>query len=157
LENLIAGCFGLLLGVVGLITGVTQLRNRAAFKHWNTVPGSVIERGTYVPQFATLSVPAFRHAPLVKYRYVVDGKEFINNSIYPARIQSPQQNTIKWARKKAESFPDNVVVHYNPENAGESYLVLTSTWMLVVVIASSCLVMLVGGLFLLSWLMKTQV
>ena len=154
MENLIAGCFGMLIGVVGVWTGFKQLRNRTVLQNWKTVTGRVIERGTYVPQFAMLSVPAFRHAPLVKYRYTVDGKEFVSSSIHPDRIQRPQHNTIKWARQKAEKFADEVVVHYNPENASESYLVLTSTWVLMLVIASSCVVMLVGGLFLLSWLMK---
>jgi hypothetical protein len=153
-EKLIAGCFGLLLGVVGVITGFRQLRNREVLKRWKTVQGSVVERGTYIPDFAMVSVPAFRHAPLVKYRYVIDGKEFISNSIYPERIQRPQHSSIKWAQKKAETFADDVVVHYNPENASESYLVLTSMWTLILVIGASCLVMLIGGLFLLSWAMR---
>jgi hypothetical protein len=151
IENLVAGVFALLVGVVGLLTGFRQLRSRAVLKKWKTVPGSVSERGTYIPQFAMLSVPAFRHAPLVKYRYIVDGKEFISNSISPERIQRPQHNTIKWAQKRAESFPDDVVVHYNSEDPGESYLVLTPRWILFVVVGSSCVVLVIGGLFLLSW------
>ena len=154
IENLVAGVFALLIGVVGLLTGLRQLRTRAVLKSWKTVPGSVSERGTYIPQFAMLSVPAFRHAPLVKYRYIVDGKEFISSSISPERIQRPQHNTIKWAQKRAQSFADQVVVHYNPDDPGESYLVLTPAWMLLIVVGASCLVLMIGGLFLLSWLVQ---
>jgi hypothetical protein len=153
-ENLIAGCFALLLGVVGLLTGLKQLRNRSVLKNWKTVDGNVVERGSYVPDFAMVSVPAYRHAPLVRYAYQVAEEKFVSTAIHPERIQRPQHNTLKWAQRKAESFPDQVVVHYNPENPGESYLVLTSTWMLLVIVGASCLVLLIGGLFLLSWAVK---
>jgi hypothetical protein len=153
-EDLIAGCFGLLLGVVGLLTGIKQLRNRSEFKNWKTTSGHVIERGTHVPNFAMLSVPAYRHAPLVKYSYQVDQKDFVSTSIWPERIQRPQHNTVKWAQKQAASYADQLVVHYNPYNPSESYLVLTSAWMLLMVVAASCLVLVIGGLFLLSWIVK---
>ncbi|HEY6802800.1 MAG TPA: DUF3592 domain-containing protein [Pyrinomonadaceae bacterium] len=149
-ENLIAGLFALLIGVVGLFTGLKQLRNRSALRGWKRTNGFVIERGTYVPEFAMVSVPAYRHAPLVRYRYEVDGKEFLSSSITPDRIQLPQHNTLAWATRKAASFPDEVVVRYNPEDPGESYLVLTPTWLLIVVVVASCLVLLIGLVFLLS-------
>ncbi|PWT89422.1 MAG: hypothetical protein C5B55_11435 [Blastocatellia bacterium] len=153
MENLIAGIFGLLLGAVGLWTGFKQLKNRAAFAHWKTTIGKVVERGTYQPSVATGGPPAFRHAPLVKYSYRVNGQDFVNNAIHPIRIQLPQRNTLKWAQKKAASFPDEVTIHYNPEAPGESYLVLTSRWILYVVVASACVCLLVGVLFLLAYLM----
>jgi hypothetical protein len=96
-----------------------------------------------------LGPPAFRHAPLVKYVYQVGGEEFTNDRIRPKRIQQPQHNTKKWAQKKAESFPDEVSVHYNPEDPSESFLVQTSRLMLYVVVGSSCLAILFGLLFLL--------
>jgi hypothetical protein len=149
-EHLFAGLFAFIIGGVGLFTGLKQLRNRSALRGWKQTNGSVIKRGTYVPDFAMVSVPAYRHAPLVRYRYEVAGQEIVSNSIAPDRIQRPQHNTLAWATKKAASFPDEVVVHYNPENPGESYLVLTSRWILIVVVLASCLVLLIGGLFLLS-------
>ena len=139
------------LGLVGLLTGFKQLRNRAVLRSWKTTRGRVIERGTYVPNFAMLSVPAYRHSPLVKYSYEVDGKQFSSNAITPERIQRPRHNTMKWAENRAQSFSDEVVVHYNPENPSESYLELTSRWTLWAVVGASCFVMLIGGLFLLSW------
>jgi len=148
MENLVAGLFGLLVGTVGVVTGVTQLKRRTRFNRWKTTSGRVIERGTYQPDIPMLSAPAFRYAPLVKYKYQVDGKEFVSNSILPKRIQAPQHSTIKWAQKKAESFPDEVAVYYNAEDPSESYLVQTSRATLCLVIIASCLVMFVGLLFL---------
>lgn len=149
MESLAAGIFSLLLGVVGLWTGLKQLRNRAMLDLWQTTPGRVIERGTYQPNVPASGPPAFRHAPLVRYSYQVNGKEFINNSIQPKRIQLPPHNTIAWARKKAESFPPEVVVHYNPEDPSESYLIQTSKWVLLTVVAVSLFVILVGVVILL--------
>lgn len=125
MENLWAGAFGLLIGIVGLLTGLKQLRNRATLNCWPTTRGKVIARGTYRPNIATLSTSGFRHAPLVKYVYRVDGTEFINDCIHPKRIQLPQHNTKKWAQKRAASFADEVMVHYNPADPSESFLVLT--------------------------------
>src|ERR1051325_2566515 len=125
MEAIIAGAFALLIGIVGLWTGFRQLRNHAALNRWHTTKGKVIERGTYQPNIATLSASAFRHAPLVRYAYQVDGQEFINDCIRPKRIQLPEHNTKRWAQKRAESFADEVTVHYNPEDPGESFLVQT--------------------------------
>src|SRR5215204_1506798 len=103
----------------------------------------------YQPDIPMLSARAFRYAPLVKYKYQVEGSEFVSNSVLPKRIQSPQHNTLKWAQKRANSFPDDVVVYYNPEDPAESYLVQTSKATLYTVIAASGLVILVGLAFLL--------
>jgi hypothetical protein len=97
-----------------------------------------------------LSTPAFNHAPLVKYAYRVGGREFVNDRIRPKRIQLPERNTRKWARKRAESFADEVTVHYNPADPGDSFLVQTTKGTLYTVIGASCLVILVGLSFLLT-------
>ena len=150
MEKIIALAFGLLIGIVGLWTGFRQLRNRAALNRWNTAKGKVIERGTYKPKIATLSAPAFQYAPLVKYVYQVDGKEFVNDCIHPKRIQLPEHSSKKWAQKKAESFADDVTVHYNPEDPSESFLVLTSKRKLYILIGCSCVAPLFGVMFFLT-------
>lgn len=150
MENLIAGIFGLVIGVVGVLTGFSLLKKRAQFNQWKTTKGKVIERGTYQPDIPMLSAPAFRYAPLVRYEYQVAGKNFVSNSILPKRIQAPQHSTIKWAKKKADSFPDEVTVYYNPEDPFETYLVMTSKTVLYIVIAAASLVILVGLIFLLA-------
>jgi hypothetical protein len=151
MEGIIARAFCLLIGIGGLWTGFMQLRNRAALNRWHTTKGRVVERGTYQPNIATLSVSAFRHAPLVKYVYHVHGKEFVNDRIRPKRTQLPEHSTKEWAQKKAGSFADEVIVHYNPEDPGESFLIQTSKGTLYTVIGISCLVLLFG---VMSFLMK---
>jgi len=153
-ESLIAGIFGLLLGLVGLATGLVQLRNRARFDRWKKTQGKVLERGTYEPNVPMSGPPAFRHSPLIKYEYEVDNRTFISDAIHPRRIQLPQHNTLKWAKKRAASFPDTLSVHYNPEDPAESYLVLTSKFSLFAIVIASCFAMLIGLLFLLDWSLK---
>jgi hypothetical protein len=149
MERIISAAFSLLIGTVGLWAGFKQLRNRTKLNQWPTTKGRVIERGTYQPLIPAAGPPAFRHSPLVKYVYQISGKEFINDSIRPKRIQLPRHNTKEWAQKMAESFPDEVTVIYNPEDPGESFLVQTPRAMLYIVIGASCLAILLGLLFLL--------
>jgi hypothetical protein len=149
MERIISAAFSFLIGTVGLWAGVKQLRNRTKLNHWPTTKGRVIERGTFQPDIPASGPPAFRHSPLVRYVYQVSGKEFTNDRIRPKRIQQPQHNTRKWAQKKADSFADDVTVHYNPEDPSESFLVQTSRAMLYIVCGASCLAILLGLLFLL--------
>lgn len=149
MEAIAAGAFSLLIGIVGLWTGFKQLRNRTELNRWSTTAGRVIERGTYQVSAAVRSAPAFRHAPLVKYVYQVNGREFVNDYINPKRIQLPSHNTKKWAEKRAASFADDVTVHYNPADPSESFLVQTPKRMLYIVIVASCLAILFGVTFFL--------
>lgn len=149
MEAIISCAFALLIGGVGVWAGFKQLRNRKVLNGWRTTRGKVLERGTYQPDVPSLGPPAFRYAPLVKYAYRVDGREFVNDCIRPKRIQLPQHNTREWARKKAASFADEVTVHYNPEDPSESFLVQTPKIMLYIVIVASCLAMMYGLMFLL--------
>jgi len=151
MENLIAGIFGLLLGLAGLWTGIKALKNRALADRWHTTNGRVMERGIYQPDQPMLSAPAFRYSPLVKYRYEVGGKEFVSQWILPRHIQLPRHNTKKWAQKQADSFPDELQVHYNPEDPAESYLTNASRTALYAVLIFSALAMLLGSLFLLKY------
>ena len=149
MEKLASGIFSLLLGGVGLWTGIRQLKNRALLSKWKTAPGKVIERGTYRPNITSLSASAFRYSPLVKYSYQVNGAEFINDVIHPRRIQLPRHSSRKWAQKQAESFPSEVLVYYNPDDPGESYLLMTSKVVLGTVVALGVLLILIGLVVLL--------
>jgi hypothetical protein len=149
MEKIAAGIFSLLLGSVGLWTGLRQLKNRRMLSKWKTAPGKVIERGTYRPKIASLSASAFRYSPLVKYSYQVNGAEFINDAIHPARIQLPRHSSRQWAQKQAETFPSEVMVYYNSENPGESYLIMTSKLVLATVVALGVLLILIGLVVLL--------
>jgi hypothetical protein len=149
MERIISAAFSFLIGSVGVLVGFKQLRNRTRLNQWPTTGGRVIERGTFVPDVPNTGPPAFRHSPLVKYVYEVSGKQFTSDRIRPKRIQLPQHNTKEWAQKRAESFADQVTVHYNPEDPSESFLVQTSRAMLYIVIGASGLAILFGLLFLL--------
>ncbi|HEX8162168.1 MAG TPA: DUF3592 domain-containing protein [Pyrinomonadaceae bacterium] len=149
MEATIAGAFALLIGGVGLWTGISLLRKRAVLDGWHTTTGRVIERGTVRATTGT-SPPAFGHAALVKYVYQVGGREFAGDCIRPKQIQLPEHSTQKWARERAASFPDEVTVHYNPENPAECFLVQTTKRTLYVVILASCLIILFGVMRLLA-------
>ena len=152
MENLISGIFGVLLGLAGLWTGFKLLKSRSLVELWQTTNGRVVERGTYKPNQPMLSAPAFRYAPLVRYSYQVNGKEFVSNSILPRRIQLPRHSTIKWAERQAQSFPDEVVVHFNADDPAESYLLNTSRGTVFIVLAASSFALLLGALFLIAWI-----
>lgn len=147
MEAIIVKVFCSLIGIVGLWTGFKQLRNRAALNQWNITKGKVIERGTYQPNIATLSRSAFRYAPLIKYVYQVGTHEYVNDCIHPKRIQLPEHSTLKWAKKQAELFADELTVHYNPADPNESFLMQTSKSKLYIVIGGSCLIILFGLFF----------
>jgi hypothetical protein len=149
MEAIFAAAFALLMGIVLLWTGLKQLRNRAALDRWPITKGRVIERGTYQPFIPAAGPPAFRHAPLVKYVYQVAGKEFGSTRIRPKRIQQPQHNTREWALRTANKFADEVSVHYNPEDPGESFLVQTPKILLYGLIGGSCFAILFGVVLLL--------
>jgi hypothetical protein len=149
MENVIAGIFGLLLGVAGFWTGVKALRRRAMVDRWHTTKGRVIERGVYQLNQPMLSAPAFRYSPLVKYTYQVNEKDFESDSILPSRIQSPRHSTKTWAQKQADSFAGEVIVHYNPTDPAEAYLVQVSKLMLYLLLLGSGVALVLGLLFLL--------
>ena len=135
MEGIFAGLFALLLAIVLMLTGLRQLKNRAALDRWPTTKGKVIERSTYQPYIPTAGPPAFRHSPLV---------------IRPQRIQQPQHNTKDWAQRTANKFPDQVDVHYNPEDPSESFLVQTPKTLLYTLIGGSCVGLLFGVMLLLT-------
>lgn len=152
MEAILSGIFGLLIGLGGLWAGVTALRSRAVLDRWKTTPGKVIERGTFQPSIATMSNNAYRYSPLVKYVYQVEAQEYTGDCIYPKRVQQPEHNTQDWAQKKAASFGENVLVHYNPEDPAEAFLVQTPKAKLYLIIGASCFAALIGLLFLVGLL-----
>ncbi|MDQ2686627.1 MAG: DUF3592 domain-containing protein [Armatimonadota bacterium] len=152
MEAILSGLFGLLIGLGGLWAGLTALRNRAILDRWKTTQGKVIERGTYQPSIATLSNKAYCYSPLVKYAYQVAAQDYVGDCIHPKRVQLPEHSTQDWAQKRAASFADNVLVHYNPEDPAESFLVQTPKAKLYLVIGASCFAVLVGMLFLVGLL-----
>jgi len=142
--------FAFLIGATALWTGIKQLRNRAVLRRWPTTPGKVIERGTYQPYIATATQSAFRYAPLIRYNYEVNRQTFTNESIHPKRMQQPRHGTKKWAQAQADSFPEAVLVHYNPQDPGEAFLNETSRLLLFGLIAAALFAFLFGVMLLVT-------
>ena len=122
LESTIAGILGLFIGGVAFWAALRLLRMRLVLDRWTTVNGVVVERGTFVPTESDLTVPFFRHSPLVRYQYQVNGETLSSDRIHPKRLVAPARNSLRWAEKRAASFPNEVLVHYNPANPSESFL-----------------------------------
>jgi len=153
METIFAGSFALLIGIVGLWTGFKQLGNRKLLDRWPTTSGSVIERGVFEPP-GPAGTPAFKYAPLIRYRYLVNGKEFVNDYIHPKRIQLPRHSTRAWAEKRAAEIPDDVNVHYNPADPTESFLFQTPKRLLYVVVGISIVVTLISGIIFTGYLLE---
>ena len=149
MEWIASGIFSLIIGGVGLWTALSHLKSRTELNKWKTTKGRVIERGVFQSKASNLGPPAFQNSPLVKYRYEIDGREFVSNCIHPARLQLPPRGKRKWAEKKAASFPEEVLVHYNSSDPSEAYLIQTSRSMLVGV-ATICFLVILFGLLILA-------
>ena len=144
------GAFALLIGIAGVWAGFRGLRNHAILNRWPMTKGRVVERGVYKPKIPSTYPPALRYAPLVKYVYQVGGKEFTNNCIHPKRIHAPIIGIEKWARERAASFPDEVTVHYNPEDPSESFLIQASKkWLYVGIVGFCLMILFVSSFFIL--------
>jgi hypothetical protein len=150
LRHIGPSAFAFLIGIVGVWTGLKQLSNRKALNRWPTTKGRVVERGTFESPSASVRKNTFQYCPLVRYNYQINDKDFVNAYIHPKRIQLPQHSTKKWAQKRAESFADEVTVHYNPEDPGESFLVQTPKRILYIVIGASFVALLYGVILLIS-------
>lgn len=151
METIISAVCLIIIGGVGLYAIVSALSKRKRFQSWHKTQGRVIERGVYQPNnVGRLSTPAFRYAPLVKYVYTANGKEYIGENLFHPEIQLPQTSSKKWAQKKAYSLPDEVTVNYNPDNPADSFLVTTSKPLFVSFAALCGLMLLIGMLILLS-------
>jgi hypothetical protein len=86
----------------------------------------------------------------LKYVYTVNGKEYTGENLFHPSIQLPQTSSENWARKKADSFSDEVTVNYNPDNPADSFLVTSSKPLFIVFSFVCALLFLIGLLVLLT-------
>lgn len=114
------------LAILTIIFGVTALwiarRARALIlrsRDWPTVQGRILERGVGEAMGARRS-----YLPRVKYTYSVGGKSFTGDQVYQIRRTGWIYRTV---RKLVDGLPEEIAVHYNPENPAESYL-LWNPW-----------------------------
>lgn len=119
-------------------------------RSWPTTQGKVLERRVGEPM-GTSRGRSF--IPVVKYTYVVDGKEYTNDQVYLIKRSGGMHDKMQ---KLVDSFPDPVPVHYNPKNPAESYLISNPTstsWLLV---GFGALALLLGlGQLLIIWSKKS--
>lgn len=147
----VAICF-MIMGGIGLNALLPALRKRNQVQSWHKTEGRIIERGvfqTYNP--GRLKSPKFNYAPKVKYAYTVNGKEYTGENLYHTEIDLTSVSGEPWARKRADSFPDEVTVNYNPENPADSFLFTLSKpfFILYVVFAFVCGLMFLTGIGIL--------
>lgn len=151
MQTIISGVFLMVIGGVGFFAITAALRKRNQFQNWHKTKGKVIERGVYQPTNAGhMSSPAFRYSPKLKYVYTVSGKEYTGENLFHPSIQLPQTSGENWARKKADSFSDEVTVNYNPDNPAESFLVTSSKVVFMLFAFVCALLFLIGILLLIS-------
>lgn len=105
------------------------LREIRSTQHWQTVMGTILERGVGV----RMKGVAFSFLPYVKYSYSVTGKDYINDQVYLHK----QTGSLDWqVRRLVNSLPNPVPVHYDPEYPERSYLIknpMSIIWILVTV------------------------
>lgn len=151
MQTTISAIFLMVIGGVGGFALLMALRKRKQFQRWPNTQGRVIERGVYKPTNAgRTSSPSFRYAPRVKYVYTVNGKEYAGENLFHPEIQLPQTSSESWARKKADSFSDEITVNYNPENPADSFLVTSSKPLFIIFTIVCGFLFLLGALILLT-------
>jgi hypothetical protein len=118
-------------------------------RSWPTTPGKVLERRVGEP----MGTRGRTFLPVVKYSYVVDGKEYTNDQVYLIKRSGGMHDKMQ---RLVDSFPDPVPVHYDPANPASSYLISNPTstsWLLV---GFGALALLLGLAQLLMIWGKTQ-
>lgn len=137
--------FLLVLGTVGCFAGVTLLTTSLKVRGWPVTPGKLIERGVG-PSTTTGASRAGRYfEPKVKYTYSVDGRGFTGERLGPATAAYGEEQ----ARKLVQELPEQVQVHYNPQNPAEAFIQATSFLPAVLALAGGVCSLLVGvGLLL---------
>ena len=118
-------------------------------RSWPTTQGKILERRVGEP----MGTRYRSFIPVVKYTYVVDGKEYTNDQVYLIRRTGGMHAKMQ---KLVDSFPDPVKVHYDPKDPGSSYLISNPTstsWLLV---GFGALAVLMGlGQLLMNWAKKS--
>ena len=142
-----------LYAIVVLLVAVLMLWGQGVLRaevsrasSWPTVPGELVERGVG-ELAATVNGPVNRHYYKVRYRFVVDGKEYTGDQAWAHR------QTSAWAeqvQKELDALPNPVPVHYNPKDPTQSCLMLNSTVAAWLILAGGILLLLVDALMWLT-------
>ena len=144
--------FGVIFLVVGYFVaftfGAPILENAKASEKWPTTEATIIRSDVE----RSRSDGKTMYSANVEYKYVVEGEEFINDTIwfggdYSSSSRSPHQKTIrKYPVKKT------VDVHYNPKEPATSVLEPGTSYSSYLVYGVGWLFMIIGGGALLTGL-----
>lgn len=138
--------FLLVLGTVGLFAGVSLLRTSMKVGGWPVVEGRLTEKGIG-PSTTTGASRAGRYfEPKIKYTYTVDGKGYTGDRLGPAVAAYGEAQ----AKALVAELPEQVQVHYNPQNPAEAFLQATSYLPAILALLGGLGSLLVGAVLLLS-------
>jgi hypothetical protein len=138
----------LFIGAVGLWAAFYVFYKVRQGRGWPTVPGDIIERRVG-PEMGVMARGSY--APYVKYNYSVEGKEYSNTQFY---LVGRIGNSRKAIQRLVDSLPNPVPVHYNPQDAAQSYLLVNPTWTGWLLLVVGAVVSLCGLLQLFVELMR---
>jgi hypothetical protein len=123
--------FGLLyLAVAALMFIMGRYIHREILEKgsWPTTPGKLLERGLG-PKMQATGRGTF--LPRVKYRYVVNGTEYVGDQCYLIRGSGGLERQVL---KLVNDLPETLPVHYDPANPAQAYLLvnpLSTYWILM--------------------------
>lgn len=118
----------LLLAALVLIFLTGRLAWRARqIDRWPTAPGKFIKKEIASPLeewYGLKGAIAFVSSRFLKveYAFTVNGAEFTSQNLYPVGLIVTWE-TPGGAEKTLRALPDNPVVHYNPRNPADSYII----------------------------------
>ena len=136
LTGLVTLGFAILMLVIAGKIDAERTRKRA----WPTVMGTILERGVGAPMSAAFGPGA--HAPHVKYRYLVDGKEYVCETCYDVGVVGGMAAAVQ---RRVDALPDPIAVHYDPSAPGNAFVMHTGRWVYWTCIAGGMFAALAAG------------
>ena len=131
----------------GLFAFWMALRVRRAIRatrHWQTVPGEILERDV-----GRMSSVRASYYPIVKYAYQVGGTSYTGDTVYIIGRYGGTANAI---RTLVNTLPEPIPVHYDPSDPARSYLLRNPSWILIVIFLFAIGATFVGLIRLLALL-----
>ncbi|HEX9990524.1 MAG TPA: DUF3592 domain-containing protein [Chloroflexia bacterium] len=137
--DMILALLYILAGIMAFWFAYYLAREARRVRNWPTVYGEMLERG--------VEGVGQRYRPRVKYRYSAEGKDYVSDQFYSTGKPYGLESTIQ---KLVDGVPDPVPVHYDPQNPARSYLVLTPTWTVWILVVVGVIALLLGLMQLLT-------
>lgn len=139
------------MGAVAVSMGIKMGSGQLERRHWPTVKGHILERG--VKRDDRSFTQNSTYAPAVKYRYVVNGREYLGDQTYPppGYTEGPGPDRMQ---RVVDGLPAEIPVHYNPQNPTEAFLIPYPMFIPMASLLLGSLALLAGALLLLAKVRK---